>query len=358
MGRRIGVYVIASLGLVLGAAEGTARGGEFYYVLIFGSESHPKQLRYTHTWATFVRAVGEGPDPSNYALEVHTISWLPQRWRVKVWRPWPEPGVNLDLYQTLDAVLRQASGSRCGAVRHPQGGLRPVAVGPRRSSTAAGPRSGRSARAGPAHQRLHSRRRRRRPGVRPRALSPDPHRQAGLRGHRTPDHNSPPPRPGCGTTIPGSSHGSASIATDRGRRRRSRSPGATACCASARSKAPLPSGLDRAAVRWTATWFPVPVAWMRKTTASGRRLRRRPERRAEACGRDDEEDGADHGKHQELHPRELGDGDDGEHRRAEDGRDRESMRGISAALSMDTTRLSWPAGSSDGASCEVRPTQT
>ena len=23
---------------------------------------------------------------------------------IHVWRPWPEPGVNLDLYQTLDAV--------------------------------------------------------------------------------------------------------------------------------------------------------------------------------------------------------------------------------------------------------------
>ena len=104
MGRRIGVYVIASFGLVLGAAEGTARGGEFYYVMIFGSQSSPKLLRYTHTWATFVRAVGEGPDPRNYALQVHTISWLPRSLEVHVWRPWPEPGVNLDLYQTLNVV--------------------------------------------------------------------------------------------------------------------------------------------------------------------------------------------------------------------------------------------------------------
>ena len=93
-----------SFGLVLGSAAGTARGGEFYYVMIFGSQSSPKLLRYTHTWATFVRAVGEGPDPSNYALQVHTISWLPQSLEIHVWRPWPEPGVNLDLYQTLDVV--------------------------------------------------------------------------------------------------------------------------------------------------------------------------------------------------------------------------------------------------------------
>ena len=34
----------------------------------------------------------------------HTISWLPQTLEVRVWSPLPEPGVNLDLYQTLDAV--------------------------------------------------------------------------------------------------------------------------------------------------------------------------------------------------------------------------------------------------------------
>ena len=55
--------------------------------MIFGSQSNPKQLRYTHTWATYVRAVGEGPDPTQYALEAHTISWLPQTLVVRVWRP-------------------------------------------------------------------------------------------------------------------------------------------------------------------------------------------------------------------------------------------------------------------------------
>jgi hypothetical protein len=104
MDKRIWVHAVASLGLLLGASGGTARGGEFYYAMIFGSQTHPKQLRYTHTWATFVRAVGEGPDPSQYALQVHTISWLPRTLEIRVWRPWPEPGVNLDLQQTLDVV--------------------------------------------------------------------------------------------------------------------------------------------------------------------------------------------------------------------------------------------------------------
>ncbi len=81
-----------------------ARAAEFYYVLIFGSQSHPKQLRYTHTWATFVRAVGEGTDPANYQLYAHTISWYPASGRVRVWAPRAERGVNLTLEQTLAAV--------------------------------------------------------------------------------------------------------------------------------------------------------------------------------------------------------------------------------------------------------------
>ena len=72
--------------------------------MVFGSQSHPKQLRYTHTWATFIKATGEGSDPNAYALESNTISWLPATLEVKVFRPWPEPGVNLDLYQTLRAM--------------------------------------------------------------------------------------------------------------------------------------------------------------------------------------------------------------------------------------------------------------
>lgn len=104
MARRTRLNVVAFLCVVLGSATGTAKGAEFYYALIFGSQSSPKQLRYTHTWATFVRAVGEGTDANSFAIEAHTISWLPQTLEVRVWRPWPEAGVNLDLYQTLQTV--------------------------------------------------------------------------------------------------------------------------------------------------------------------------------------------------------------------------------------------------------------
>jgi hypothetical protein len=104
MERRIRSVLTALLGLAFTLATGEAQGEEFYYVMIFGSQSKPKQLRYTHTWATFVRAVGEGPDANHYAIDQHTISWLPQTLDVNVWDPMPEPGINLDLYQTLQAM--------------------------------------------------------------------------------------------------------------------------------------------------------------------------------------------------------------------------------------------------------------
>jgi hypothetical protein len=92
--------------VMLAASTRKIEAEEYYFVMIFGSQSSPKLLRYTHTWATFVKATGEGPDLGTYALEYNTISWLPQTLEVHVWRLWPEPGVNLDLYQTLDAMSR------------------------------------------------------------------------------------------------------------------------------------------------------------------------------------------------------------------------------------------------------------
>jgi hypothetical protein len=96
--------------LLLAVQPASSRAEESYYVLIFGSQSQPKQLRYTHTWATFVRAVGEGSDPANYQIYAHTISWYPASMRVRVWSPFPERGVNLSLEQTLATVY--ANGER------------------------------------------------------------------------------------------------------------------------------------------------------------------------------------------------------------------------------------------------------
>ena len=82
-------------------APNASKANEYYYVMIFGSQTRPKQLRYTHTWAVAVRASGQGSDLSKYALETHTISWLPRTEVVKVWRHRPEPGENLSLEATL-----------------------------------------------------------------------------------------------------------------------------------------------------------------------------------------------------------------------------------------------------------------
>ena len=90
--------------LCLMGAPGRADGSDLFYMMIFGSESDPKQLRLTHTFATFVRATGEGTDPAAYALTAHTISWLPRALDVRVRRLHPEPGVNLDLDSTIRVV--------------------------------------------------------------------------------------------------------------------------------------------------------------------------------------------------------------------------------------------------------------
>jgi hypothetical protein len=74
--------------------------------MIFGSQSCPKLLTYTHTWATFIRVVGEGDDPNGYVVYQHTISWLPESLDVRTWALMPERGVNLDLYGTLNTVSK------------------------------------------------------------------------------------------------------------------------------------------------------------------------------------------------------------------------------------------------------------
>ena len=107
MPRRVWVHALAFLSLILVSSEGKALAGESYYVMIFGSESSPKQLRRTHTWATYIRAVGDGADPDQHALEAHTISWLPATHVVRVWRARPEPGDNLSLEETLQTVASQ-----------------------------------------------------------------------------------------------------------------------------------------------------------------------------------------------------------------------------------------------------------
>lgn len=100
--RCLRLAALAGIVVFSGASSGSA--AERHYVLIFGSQSQPKLLKYTHTWATFVRAIGDDADPNHQALYAHTISWLPQTLDVRVWRARPEPGINLTLEQSLQTV--------------------------------------------------------------------------------------------------------------------------------------------------------------------------------------------------------------------------------------------------------------
>jgi hypothetical protein len=81
-----------------------AGADEFYFVLVFGAQRVPNRPKYSHSFATFVRAVGDGPAVDTYALEAHTISWLPETMDIHVFRPLPERGRNFDLDTTLQAV--------------------------------------------------------------------------------------------------------------------------------------------------------------------------------------------------------------------------------------------------------------
>jgi hypothetical protein len=81
--------------------EPTAGDGSRYFVIVFGSESVPKRARYTHTWASMIKAT---PDPAAggaYQLEVSTISWMPRNLVIRPLALRPECGVNLSLEATL-----------------------------------------------------------------------------------------------------------------------------------------------------------------------------------------------------------------------------------------------------------------
>jgi hypothetical protein len=98
---------VAALALLLGGA-GAGRGEEFYYVLVFGSQQGPGCVRYSHTFATFVRATGRGPCAQSYRLDAFTISWLPQTLELCPLTLAPEAGANLGLADTMRWV--QATG--------------------------------------------------------------------------------------------------------------------------------------------------------------------------------------------------------------------------------------------------------
>jgi hypothetical protein len=79
--------------------------GERYYILVFGSQSTPKQAKYTHTWATAVR-VTAADGRIEATVEEHTISWMPRTLVIRPLARASETGVNLGLHVTIDEMLK------------------------------------------------------------------------------------------------------------------------------------------------------------------------------------------------------------------------------------------------------------
>lgn len=79
-----------------------AAPAERYYMVLFGTQSVPFDVRHTHTFATFVRTevlpVGER------VAAVDTVSWMPATLYIRPFAVFPERGVNLSLSQTFDWI--------------------------------------------------------------------------------------------------------------------------------------------------------------------------------------------------------------------------------------------------------------
>lgn len=84
-----------------------AAAEELYFMIVFGADGASLRPRDAHTFATFVKATGEGRSLATGELEVVTISWLPRSGIVHAARLFPEPGRNFGLRESLDLAYRQ-----------------------------------------------------------------------------------------------------------------------------------------------------------------------------------------------------------------------------------------------------------
>src|SRR5262245_43543326 len=80
---------------------GPTGSDDHYYMAIFGAQGQPNRPRFSHTFATFVKAAHVDDFPKGAELEVHTISWMPATLEVAPLRRKAEPGKNLDLNASL-----------------------------------------------------------------------------------------------------------------------------------------------------------------------------------------------------------------------------------------------------------------
>ena len=79
-----------------------AAGGDVYFMTVYGSQ-RPVINRpcLSHTWATFIRISGDDTDPQKNQVQSFTISWLPQTLVIRSHDLRSEPGVNLNLQDTI-----------------------------------------------------------------------------------------------------------------------------------------------------------------------------------------------------------------------------------------------------------------
>jgi hypothetical protein len=100
---------IAVLLIVAGASSRAQEPNESYYMTIFSAQADSRDPRRTHSFATFVKAIGAGDSAKDSSIEIHTISWMPQSLDIVILRRRPEPGTNLD----LESSLRWAESRSC-----------------------------------------------------------------------------------------------------------------------------------------------------------------------------------------------------------------------------------------------------
>ncbi len=80
----------------LAAAEDT------YYMIVFSNQRVANLVRFSHTFAAFVKCSGATPTSPGRVTEIHTISWMPASLNIAVLRARPEPGVLYDLESSLN----------------------------------------------------------------------------------------------------------------------------------------------------------------------------------------------------------------------------------------------------------------
>jgi hypothetical protein len=109
------ILLLISISLATLGWGSVAQADERYYIIIFGSQSTPRLPRFTHAWATFVKASGEGENSCAYHIdETFTISWMPADLKIRALRLRAQEGVNLGPEATIENALERERVSQWG----------------------------------------------------------------------------------------------------------------------------------------------------------------------------------------------------------------------------------------------------